>query len=153
VAKTGRVTGYSTGAPGARRRLSRFSLLLAAAVFAVALALPRIPFFQTLEFNTQDLRLRTRGERAVHPDVVVIEIESQTIEGYRNAWPFPRDQYALILAALDAWGAKAVGVDLWFSGRDRYSDANDTTLARARRPPPTRSWTACSRHCRRERGS
>jgi CHASE2 domain-containing sensor protein len=129
VAKTGRVTGYSTGAPGARRRLSRFSLLLAAAVFAVALALPRIPFFQTLEFNTQDLRLRTRGERAVHPDVVVIEIESQTIEGYRNAWPFPRDQYALILAALDAWGAKAVGVDLWFSGRDRYSDANDTTLA------------------------
>jgi CHASE2 domain-containing sensor protein len=129
VAKTGRVPVYSTGAPGARRRLSRFSLLLAVAVFAVALVLPRIPFFETLEFNTQDLRLRTRGERPVHPDVVVIEIEAQTLEGYRNAWPFPRDQYALILNALDEWGAKAVGVDLWFSGRDRYSDANDTTLA------------------------
>jgi CHASE2 domain-containing sensor protein len=129
VAKTGRVPVYSTGAPGARRRLSRFSLLLAAVVFAVALVLPRIPFFETLELNTQDLRLRTRGERPVHPDVAVIEIEAQTIAGYRNAWPFPRDQYALILAALDAWGAKAVGVDLWFSGRDRYDDANDTTLA------------------------
>jgi len=39
--------------------------------------------------------LATRGERPVHPDVVVIEIETKTLEAYRNAWPFPRDQYAL----------------------------------------------------------
>lgn len=129
MAQKGGVPVYSTGTSGGGRRLSRFGLLLAAVVFAVALLLPHIPFFESLEFSTQDLRLRTRGERAVHPDVVVVEIESETLLGYRNAWPFPRDQYALIIAALDAWGAKAVGVDLWFSGRDRYSDANDTTLA------------------------
>jgi serine phosphatase RsbU (regulator of sigma subunit) len=140
-ADRGGAPAYRTGAPGERRRFSRFSLLLAGALFGICLTLPRIPFFQRLELNTQDLRLRTRGERPVHPDVVVIEIDSTTIDEYAKfrkiTWPFPRDQYALLIAALDGWGAKAVGIDLWFSGRDRYSDQNDSTLASVTGPSPS----------------
>lgn len=120
---------YRTSAPGARRRLSRFSLLLAANLFIVSLVLVWIPFFEAQELRTQDLRLHLRGERPVHPDLVVIHINKRTIRKYNNSWPLPRDQYALLIAALQDWGARVVAIDLWFSGRDRYSDRNDTTLA------------------------
>lgn len=120
------------GGASAGRRISRFSVLLAANLFVLSLFLFRLPFFEAVELRTQDLRLRTRGERPVHPDIAVIEIEKATIDDYALKgieWPIPRDQYALLLAALDGWGARAVGVDLWFSGRDKYEDRNDTTLA------------------------
>ena len=122
MAKTGGAPAYRTDAPGARRRLSRFTLLLAAGLFLFCFYLPRIPFFEVIEDKTQDLRLRTRGQRPVDPDIAVIEIEDRTLFAYANAWPFPRDQYALLIAALEGWGAKTVGIDLWLSGRDRYSD-------------------------------
>jgi CHASE2 domain-containing sensor protein len=129
VAQTGGAPAYQTGAPGASRRLSRFSLLLAANLFVVSVILLRIPFFEVAEYKTEDLRLRTRGQRVVDPDVVVIAIDDTSLNAFHNEWPIERKFYALLLNELQAWGAKAVGVDLWFSGRDRFDDQNDTLLA------------------------
>ncbi|HEV8480543.1 MAG TPA: SpoIIE family protein phosphatase [Candidatus Eisenbacteria bacterium] len=126
---TGGAPAYQTGAPGASRRLSRFSLLLAANLFVVSTVLLRVPFFEIVELKTQDLRLRTRGQHAVHPDIVVIAIDDNSLISYHNEWPIERKFYALLLTALQSWGAKAVGVDLWFSGRDRFNDRNDELLA------------------------
>jgi len=129
VAQARGAPAYQTGAPGASRRLSRFSLLLAANLLVISVILLRVPFFEVAEYKTQDLRLRTRGQLPVHPDVVVIEIDGHTLDKYENEWPFTRDQYAFLLKELQDWGAKTVGVDLWFSGRDKESDANDDLLA------------------------
>jgi CHASE2 domain-containing sensor protein len=129
VAQTGGAPAYQTGAPGASRRLSRFSLLLAANLFLVSTVLLRIPFFDAVELKTQDLRLRTRGRQPVSPDIVVVAFEDNSLISFHNEWPIERKYYAILLERLQAWGAKAVGVDLWFSGRDRFSDENDKALA------------------------
>ena len=129
MAQTGGAPAYQTGAPGASRRLSRFSLLLAANLFVVSTVLLRIPFFEVAEYKTEDLRLRTRGRHVVHPDIVVIAIDDTSLISFHNEWPIERKFYALLLDRLQSWGAKAVGVDLWFSGRDRFDDHSDTLLA------------------------
>jgi CHASE2 domain-containing sensor protein len=129
VAQTGGAPAYQTGAPGASRRLSRFSLLLAANLFVVSVILLRIPFFEVAEYKTEDLRLRTRGQRPVDPNIVVIAFDDTSLQAFHNEWPIERKFYALLLNELQDWGAKAVGVDLWFSGRDRFDDRNDSLLA------------------------
>jgi CHASE2 domain-containing sensor protein len=97
----------------------RFGLLLAAVAFAFsALLAPHIGLFQRLELTTEDIRLRLRGERPIHPAIVTIEIEEKTLFHYRNTWPIPRDQYALLFNGLKNAGARVVGVDLLFIGQD-----------------------------------
>jgi serine phosphatase RsbU (regulator of sigma subunit) len=121
--------GRTGGQPGTPPKPSRFALSLAAILFLVTLILPQVPFFEILELKTRDYRLRWRGVRAVSDELVVIEIEEATLKHYDNEWPIPRDQYALMLFALREWGAKVVGLDLWFSGPDRFDARHDTLLA------------------------
>ena len=97
----------------------RFGLLLAAVSFVFsALVAPHIGLFQRLELTTEDIRLRVRGERPIHPAIVTVEIEERTLFHYRNTWPIPRDQYALLFNGLKNAGARVVGVDLLFIGPD-----------------------------------
>jgi serine phosphatase RsbU (regulator of sigma subunit) len=117
------------GRPGSPPRLSRFALALAAILFLVSFQLPRVEFFEILELKTQDLRLQTRGARPVHDDLVVIEFEQHSLDAYDDSWPIARNQYALLLRALEEWGAKVIGFDLWFGGPDKYDPENDVFLA------------------------
>jgi serine phosphatase RsbU (regulator of sigma subunit)/CHASE2 domain-containing sensor protein len=118
ASKDGR-TGGQTGTPP---KPSRFALLLAAILFLIAVLLPQIEFLKILELKIQDRALLFRGTRHVSDDIAVIEIEEGTLEDYDSLgvdWPFPRTEYAQLLFALESWGVKAVGIDLWFSGPDR----------------------------------
>ena len=101
-----------------RSKAVRFGLLLAALSFACALVAPHVGLFQRLELTTEDMRLRLRGQRPVHPAIATIEIEKETLKRYRFKWPLPRDQYALLFNGLRSAGARAVGVDLLFLGPD-----------------------------------
>lgn len=117
------------GEPSAPPRYSRFALLLAAILFLVCFYLPEVEFFEILELKTQDLRLQTRGPRPVHDDLAVIEFEQNSLDAYDNSWPIARNQYALLVQALDEWGARVIGFDLWFGGPDKYDPENDVFLA------------------------
>ncbi len=121
--------GRTGGQPGTPPRLSRFALLLAANLFLLALLLPRVDFFEILELKTQDLRLQARGPRPVHDDIVVIEFEQHSLDAYDDSWPIARNQYALLISALNDWGASVIGFDLWFGGPDKYDPQNDVLLA------------------------
>src|SRR5690348_4583346 len=101
-----------------RSKAVRFGLLLAALSFACALVAPHVGLFQRLELTTEDMRRRLRGQRPVHPAMLTVEIEKNTLRRYHNVWPFPRDQYALLFNGLRDAGARVVGVDLLFIGPD-----------------------------------
>jgi CHASE2 domain-containing sensor protein len=60
-----------------------------------------------------DLKYKLRGERPAWESIAIVGIDDETIRGY-GGWPLSRDSYALLLAALEEAGAKAIGVDLQF---------------------------------------
>ena len=101
-----------------RSKAVRFGLLLGALSFTCALLAPHVGLFQRLELTTEDMRLRLRGQRPLHPAILTIEIEEKTLERFELKWPFPRDQYAVLFNGLKTSGARAVGVDLLFLGPD-----------------------------------
>jgi CHASE2 domain-containing sensor protein len=84
--------------------------------------------FETLDLTQLDWRYRLRGVRPVSDEIVLVEIDDATIEAYGN-WPMPRDQYALLITALEEAQASVVGMDLLFLGSDRYDPRFDTLLA------------------------
>lgn len=96
----------------------RFGLLLAAVSFGFAMLAPHVGLFQRLELTTEDIRLRLRGQRPIHPALATIEIEEKTLDHNENTWPIPRDQYALLFNGLKNAGARVIGVDLLFIGPD-----------------------------------
>ena len=121
--------GGTGGQPGTPPRLSRFALLLAANLFLLTFFLPEVQIFEILELKTQDLRLVSRGPRPVDDRIVVIEFDQHSLEAYDDSWPIARNQYALLVTALNEWGASVIGFDLWFGGPDKYDPENDVFLA------------------------
>ena len=102
-----------------RSKAVRFGLLLAALSFACALVAPHVGLFQRLELTTEDMRLRLRGQRPVHPAIATVEIEAKSIERFKYKWPFPRDQYAVLFnPLLENDGGARGQVDLLFMSPD-----------------------------------
>jgi adenylate cyclase len=122
---------------GQRGALTRFLLALGTAVLTIALTqvnVLRLGILQRLELSTIDYRFQFRGmTEAVRdsPHVVIVEISEDSRRALPVHFPFPRSYYAHLLRNLKAAGARAVGIDLLFSGPDSYSQANDTALANA----------------------
>ncbi|MGH7725783.1 MAG: SpoIIE family protein phosphatase [Candidatus Eiseniibacteriota bacterium] len=102
----------------------RFGLAVGALAFAVSLVVPFVGVAKRLELATQDLRLRLRGERPVHPGISIIAIDEPSLKAYGNSWPIARDQYAVLLADLKDRGVRSVGMDLLFVGPDKIKPQN-----------------------------
>jgi serine phosphatase RsbU (regulator of sigma subunit) len=117
------------------RHSIRFGLFAALGAFVVSLFIHEIGVFRKLELTTQDARLRLRGARPLDPSIALIEFDQVSLEEYKNQWPIPRDQYALLLHALAEKDVKALGIDLLFVGDDKYRESgsdeatNDQVLA------------------------
>jgi len=113
----------------------RFAGIAAVIAFLASLGVLNVGVFEKLELTTQDVRLRLRGERPLDPSIALIEIDEPTLDAYNNSWPIARDQYALLLSALQETGVKTVGMDLQFVGDDKYKPedpdlpTNDAILA------------------------
>ena len=84
--------------------------------------------FETADLKLLDWRYRLRGPRPASDALALVEVDDATIEAYGN-WPLPRDQYALLIEAIDQAGARAIGIDLLFLGADRYDARFDDLLA------------------------
>jgi adenylate cyclase len=122
---------------GQRSTLTRFGLALGTAAMIIALTqfrVFRLGVIQRLELSTIDYRFQIRGTIAEvrdSPHVVIVEISEESIRALPDRFPWPRSYYAHLLRNLKAAGARAVGIDLLFSGPDSYSPNNDTALANA----------------------
>ncbi len=83
----------------------------------------RIPDLKLLDWHYQ-----LRGERPASDRLALVAVDDATISEY-GRWPLPRETYAVLLAALQASGVRAVGFDLLFLGEDENDRQGDRLLA------------------------
>ena len=69
--------------------------------------------FETYELQTLDLRFKLRPPLKVSPDIVIIEINEDTIKEF-GRWPFSREYHAYLIDSLRQLGARAIVFDILF---------------------------------------
>ncbi|MGH7740711.1 MAG: CHASE2 domain-containing protein, partial [Candidatus Eiseniibacteriota bacterium] len=85
--------------------------------------------FRPLDLRLHDLRYWLRGPTPASDRIALIEVDDQTLRAYRGVWPLPRENYALVIDALETAGAQAIGFDLLFLGQDSQDRDGDQLLA------------------------
>jgi len=82
-----------------------------------------------LDLRMHDWRYRLRGPIPASDRIALVEIDDRTLRVFRNVWPLPRENYAMVIDALTSAGAEAVGLDLLFLGENSEDPAGDGMLA------------------------
>jgi adenylate cyclase len=122
-------------------------LAIGAGSAAIVLLLGWAGWLETIELKSYDWRMRTlrQWNPAVHPDIVLVEINDATIRDLKEIagrWPWPRALSALLIDYLHRGNPKVIAVDVgfWerereasypFLGEDYTSSRSDTELAQA----------------------
>jgi adenylate cyclase len=115
----------------------RALLVLAVALLVVILTneeLLQVGLLRRLELSTLDYRFGIRGAHGGiddSSDVVIVEISEDALRSMPAPFPWPRSYYARLIRNLRAAGARAVGIDLLFSGVDPVSPVHDDSLRAA----------------------
>jgi len=91
---------------------------------AVVLLLTWPGWLDTAELKTYDWRMRTLREwsPAVHPDIVLVEINDATLRDLKEIagrWPWPRALSALLIDYLHRGAPKVIAVDIGFWEKER----------------------------------
>jgi adenylate cyclase len=122
---------------GQRTWITRLALALGIALLIILFTqepILRLGILQRLELATIDFRFQSRGVAPIITDsahVVIVEITEESFSSLPGRFPFPRSYYAHLLRNLKAAGARAVAIDLLFSGPDSHDPRNDDTLRAA----------------------
>jgi len=102
----------------ARPRLvfSRFWVFLALILgYAVLIFLgDTFHLFESQELGFLDIRFRLRGARTPHPDIVVVEIDDQSIRRIGH-WPWPRGYHATLLNVVSSYQPRLILYDVLFT--------------------------------------
>jgi PAS domain S-box-containing protein len=69
---------------------------------------------KTFELRTLDYRFQLVGTKKVESDLAVVFIRNEDIEA-RGRWPWPRSWHALLIEALNSYGADQIGFDILFT--------------------------------------
>ena len=113
------------------------ALVGASALLAIYLLEPRTHFdmLSTIEGKLVDLRFRMRGPRPPRNDVVIVAIDSKSVQEI-GRWPWSRRQQAALVDRLREWKASAVAFDVLFSEPEGAREAELLGRAMASLPPP-----------------
>jgi adenylate cyclase len=111
--------------PFQKIQTARFVLLTGILTFGAFLLLAW--FFHDIlwewEQKTVDYRFRLRGPITIHPAIVHIDIDDESLKTL-GLWPLKRSVHAELIRRLDESGVKSEAFDIVFSGeRDPASDA------------------------------
>lgn len=88
----------------------------------------KIDFFNAIDLKLKDVRFRARGNMVPDSRVVIVAIDSKSINEL-GRWPWDRKVIARLIEGLKAYGAKTVALDIVFS--EPSNAASDAALARA----------------------
>ena len=91
-------------------------LIICISVFMVVVLLDKVDMWDKPEFTTQDLRFRLRGIIDTPDDVVIVAIDSQSLEILGLKGVPPRSYHVPLIENLFRAGAKAVLFDVLFFG-------------------------------------
>ncbi|MGQ0643905.1 MAG: CHASE2 domain-containing protein [Elusimicrobiota bacterium] len=108
-----------------KKRFANF--LLAAAVAVGILGFHHFIGLDGLELRSVDFRFHLRGDRAPHPDVVVVAADEKSI-AEMGRWPWRRDVHGVLIDFLSKAGAKVVAFDVLFTEPDRDRPQSDARL-------------------------
>lgn len=101
-----------------RRKRAAFILALFAGVVAAVWSyLPAGDVFERLELRTIDARFLARGPRAPSGQVVIVEVDEESLDRI-GGWQWPRQTFGELVRRLDAAGARAIGMDIVFAEPD-----------------------------------
>ena len=90
-----------------------------------------VPFIELVELKAWDLHFRQRGAILPGGGVVFVSIDDASVNR-DGRWPWPRRQMAKLLEAVDAYGAKVIGLDMGFFEPDQKLRKQALTEARER---------------------
>jgi adenylate cyclase len=104
-----------------RKSLSFLGIGILASALAIALGL--LPFVNTVELKTYDLRVAaTARQSAPAGNIVLVWIDDDSIrrmDPLVGRWPWPRLAHAAVIDYLSAAGAKVIAYDVLFTEGDR----------------------------------
>ena len=78
-----------------------------------------LPFFHLLELKSYDFKVRSRGERPLTGQVVIVAVDEKSLKE-KGRWPWPRTFMADLTDKISQAGAAVIGFDIFFPERDRY---------------------------------
>jgi adenylate cyclase len=97
--------------------------LLGCSAALVAAVVGLLPFAETVELKTYDLRVRlTANPTAARHDIVLVDIDEQSIRALEpvvGRWPWPRVIHARLIDYLSRAPVRVVAYDVLFTDRDR----------------------------------
>jgi CHASE2 domain-containing sensor protein/tRNA A-37 threonylcarbamoyl transferase component Bud32 len=128
IDRTAETRAVSLTESQASRRQRALGPLAALACVAVVSAAYLAGAFQAFDLRLLDWRFRIRGERAAEDQIAIVAIDDATIHAF-GGWPLPRDQYALLIQALEDAGARAIGVDLQLPEDANHDPHHNALLA------------------------
>jgi hypothetical protein len=110
------------------------AIIFALALVLVAISLKDTTLLTGVDYFLDDNWYRLFTNRHSEDRIVIIEIDDRTLSSYFPQLPLPRDQIALLLEGLlggdsVSGGPKAVAVDLYFEGPDKFDETADVFLA------------------------
>ena len=110
-------------------------LLVAIVAAAVGLVVQKTDALNALEQQSVDARFDLRGERQLHPDVVIVGIDDATVEDY-GEFPFDRRHHARVIRQLTRAGAAAIAYDVQFTAPSRSAAADNALIEAVRAAAP-----------------
>lgn len=99
---------------------------LVAALLSLIIYSRKIDFFNAVDLKLRDVRFRTRGNMVPDTRVVIVAIDSKSINEL-GRWPWDRKVIARLIEGLKVYGAKTVALDIVFS--EHSNAASDKALA------------------------
>ena len=108
----------------------RLAASLGAGVGALLAMLAMLGAFRAADLRIHDLRYALRGPQPASSRIALVEVDDPTVAAFGGKWPLPRENYAVLMDALDGAGARAVGFDLLFLGENTEDAAGDALLTR-----------------------
>jgi adenylate cyclase len=116
----------------AYRPLYRALTVGVVATLFVVLVLQALPFINRAELSAYDYQLSLRGTSAIPNNIAVIGVDAPSIQDLSGGrYPIGRKWIGQAINFLHQAGAKAIGLDFWYTSPSGYGAHDDAVLAAA----------------------
>src|SRR5947209_3988067 len=98
----------------------------------VVLVLQGLPFITRAELSAYDYQLSLRGSRAIPSNIALVGVDSPSMQDLSGGrYPVGRKWIGQAVNFLHGAGAKAIGLDFWYTSPSGYGPHDDAVLAQA----------------------